>query len=1276
MRYGILGPLELSDDGRAIEIAGSKQRALLATLLLSANRVVSSDRLIDALWEEHAPETAAKALQVHVSQLRKLVGKHRLETRAPGYLLRVEPDALDLERFQRLHEAGELDEALSLWRGPPLAEFAYQGFAQAEIARLQELRLGCLEERIEQNLAQGQHGELVGELEGLVKEHPLREQLRCQLMLALYRAGRQAEALDSYQQARAALVEELGIEPGRSLRELHQAILNQDPALDLAVGERGDHMEQSAVALAAPAPEPVARDVRKTITAVFVEIAMTSAPVEGLDPEALRRVTGRAFGDVEVAVERHGGTIETVTGEALTAVFGLPMVHEDDALRAVRAAAEVRDALSILAAELAVERALELDFRIGISTGEVVTGVDAGPQLRTTGEPLKLSSRLGLAAKPSEILFDDGARRLLRDAVIAEPANGAWRLLRVADAFPGLARRLVSPMVGRDRERRRLHDAFEQAVGDRSCQLFTVLGLAGVGKSRLVQEFLDGIAGQALVARGRCLPYGEGITYWPLLEAVKEAVGLEDTDSPDEARAKLLKALGDEQGAEHIARRVAEMIGLAEVAAGAEEGFVAVRALFEALARVQPVVIVFDDIHWGEATFLDLAEHLADWVRDAPVLLVCLARPELHGVRPGWGGGKLNATVALLEPLSDEECAQLIENLVGRAELPGEVGTRIAEAAEGNPLFVEEMLSMLIDDGLLVREDGRWAATRDISAVRVPPTIQALLAARLDQLDGNERAVIERAAVAGKVFQAGAVAELASAALQPAVADSLGALVRKELIRPERAALGERTYRFRHLLIRDAAYESIPKEARAHLHERYGRWLERTASERAIEYEEVIGYHLEQSYRYLVELGPVDDTARAIACEAAERLGNAGRRAFTRSDAPAGANLISRAVALLPRDDPLRVELVPNVRVVQDMGGDMGWADRVLTEAVEAAATTGDRGLAAHALVQRGLLRLFTESEVTPEELLDAAERSIAVFEELRDELGLARAWRLTGQAHYLARRAGACADASERALEHVRRADDRFEEQEIVEWLLIALLLGPAPATDASRRCERLLMETADHPLLQAQILGSMASLAAMQGRMDEANELVARSGTIMTDLGEWIWIVSFWHASVLLWQSNPTAAEHELRPGYDALKKMGEKSHFSSIAHALSNAVYMQGRYDEAGQLTRECEEAARPNDVHSQVLWRSTRAKVLARTGELEAAEQLAREAVDFAATSDFYLAHADALMDLGAVFTLAGSSEAAAGAVREATRFYELKGNLLAAERGRSQLEELT
>ena len=637
---------------------------------------------------------------------------------------------------------------------------------------------------------------------------------------------------------------------------------------------------------------------------------------------------------------------------------------------------------------------------------------------------------------------------------------------------------------------------------------------------------------------------------------MKEAVGIDDTKSPERARRRLAEALEGEDASEAVTQRIAEVIGITEARSGAEESFTAVRTLFEGLARQRPLVLVFDDIHWGAATFLDLIEHLSDWSRGASILLICIARPELLDLRPGWGGGKLNATSALLEPLSAEQCSALIENLVGQAELAESVRDRIADTADGNPLFVEEMLSTLVDDGLLVDQKGRWTARGDISKIRVPPTIQALLAARLDRLGEDERAVIERGAVQGKVFFEDAVAALLPAPHRPAVADALRSLVRKELIRPDRPALGTSSYRFRHLLIRDAAYESIPKEARAKLHEHFGRWLDGKVSDRTTEYEEIVGYHLEQACLYRTELGAVDDTARVLAREAAERLGAAGRWAFIRSDAPAGLKLISRSIALLPPEDPLRVELIPNVRVIQGTSGDVAWADRVLTQAIETAATTGDRSLAAHALVQRALLRLFTEPDVTADELLDVAERTIHVFNELEDELGLTRGWRLKAQAHYLARQAGASAEAAEQALLHVRRTEDRFEEREIVEWLIIALFLGPAPAVEATERCERLLAEASGDRVLEVHALGALAFLVAMQGRLDEARGFITRGRRTMEDLGEWIWLFSLHVAFVALWERDPVTAERELRPSYEWLKRVGEKRHFNTIAQLLAEA------------------------------------------------------------------------------------------------------------------------
>ena len=544
MEFRILGPLEVISDGEVVELGGAKQRALLAALLLNANAVVSVDRLIDALWEDDPPENAQKALQVHVSGLRKLVGKNRIETRSPGYLLRVDEGELDVDRFGRLREEGRLDQALSLWRGPPLSEFAYQRFAQAEAARLEDHRLVCLEERLDQDLRAGRHAELTGELEALVAENPLRERLRGQLMLALYRAGRQADALDVYQDARRALVEELGIDPGRELREVHQQILNQDAGLDLAT-EATDLPEPVDAGPAPLARSTADRESRKLVTVVCVNVVTAAQEGGRLDPEALRRVVGRGFAEARTAIERHGGTVESVSSSTVTAIFGTPAVHEDDALRAVRAAADVASALSELVAELRSQH-VSVEARIGVSTGEVVAG---GP-LQPAGAPMTDAFGLAQRAADGRILLDEATLRIVRNAVVVQALDHGFELVDLA--ADGAATAVRAPMVGRARERARLQDAYGQAVGDPSCQLFTVLGPAGVGKSRLVQEFLDELDPVALVARGRCLSYGEGITYWPLLEAVKELVGLGDDASAEEVRTGSSPRLATRQAPRHL----------------------------------------------------------------------------------------------------------------------------------------------------------------------------------------------------------------------------------------------------------------------------------------------------------------------------------------------------------------------------------------------------------------------------------------------------------------------------------------------------------------------------------------------------------------------------------------------------------------------------------------------------------------------------------------------------------------------------------------------------
>jgi predicted ATPase len=573
------------------------------------------------------------------------------------------------------------------------------------------------------------------------------------------------------------------------------------------------------------------------------------------------------------------------------------------------------------------------------------------------------------------------------------------------------------------------------------------------------------------------------------------------------------------------------------------------------------------------------------------------------------------------------------------------------------------MLALLLEDG------------RPDRALQVPPTIQALLAARLDRLNDQQRTTIEAAAVEGKVFHQGSVAELVSGPVSTSLQGELMTLVRKELIRPERPVFaGQRAFRFRHLLIRDAAYEAIPKHARATLHERHAGWLERTAGERTLEFEEILGYHLEQAFRYHSELGPVDETAQELARRAGTRLGVAGRRALARGDTPAAINLSSRAASLLPARDPFRVHLVPSVRAVQGLGHRLEWAETVLSEAIEA----GDSRLQAHARVQMALLYLFTRSEVDVDELVDVATQAIDVFEELHDDLGLARAWRLLQQARYLGRQAAASADAADHALVHARRADDHLEEMEIMTWLGIALYMGATAVPQASSRVESFLAQVRGSRAVDALLLACLAPLKAMQGHFPEARELLDRARIVVDDLGylSQLAVVPF-HAGVTeLLAGDPSAAERELRAALKPLEEMGETSTYSSIVAALAQAVYAQGRYEEAEELTRISEQAARLNDIHAQVTWRSVRVKALARRGQLADAEILAQEALAFARASDFLNAHGDALCDHAEVLRTAGRQQEAVAAVKQAVRLYEEKGNVVSAERASALLADLS
>jgi tetratricopeptide (TPR) repeat protein len=835
-----------------------------------------------------------------------------------------------------------------------------------------------------------------------------------------------------------------------------------------------------------------------------------------------------------------------------------------------------------------------------------------------------------------------------------------------------------SPMIGRERQLSMLVQAFQAAVADRACHLFSVLGSAGVGKSRLIQEFLGGVAADGQALRGRCLSYGEGITFWPVVEMVKTAAGVTDELAAGEVRARLASVLGDDPDRTAVAERLAELLGVGESPASPAETFWAVRRLFETLARGRPLVAVFDDIHWAEPTLLDLIEHLADWTKDAPVVLVCSARPELVENRPGWGGGKFNATSILLEPLGTEECARLIDNLLGATQLPSEVKRRIVEAAEGTPLFVEEMLSMLIDDGLLRRDDGHWVPDGDLSKAEVPPTIHALLAARLDRLRLEERSVIECGSVEGKIFHRGALAELSPEPARAELEAHLMTLTRRELIRPDRSELaGEEAYRFRHQLIRDTAYEAISKERRAELHRRFADWLERAAGPMIQEYEEILGYHLEQAYRYRAQLGRTGKEDEDSARRAAGLLGGAGRRAFVRGDVPAAANLLQRALDLAPRGDPDRSEFSLWLGNALFHLAEYRRCEEVLTAAMAEASDRGDPGRAMLYRVELALARQQWNPEGFVEEAVQVSEAAQALFEEIEDDFGLARSWLLVGSRLNMLGHAEGIDQAMERAVDHARRAGDRLAERDALVRLASALYWGTVPAKQGSERLEQTLNETRGDRLLQARIQRPLAGFRGMQGRFDEARRLLDEAQAIFEELGIRLPMAtgSFMSGPIELWAGRPEAAGAVLRRSCDALEAMGDRSSFCSLAAFLAEALYVQGKDEEAWHYTEVADRTAGAEDLEAQSDWRSVRAKLLARRGDLAQAEALAREAVEIIERTGENDHKGDAYMDLAEVLRMADRPDEEADALRRALGWYEAKGNLVMAGNAQALLTEL-
>jgi predicted ATPase len=999
------------------------------------------------------------------------------------------------------------------------------------------------------------------------------------------------------------------------------------------------------------------RRARKTVTAVFADIAGSTELGGRLDPETVRHVMAQYFRTTRRVLERHGGTVEKFIGDAVMAVFGIPVVHEDDALRATRAAVEIAESLRMLNEELEHRWGVSLEIRIGVNTGEVVAGDPSGGQAFATGDAINLAARLQQAAEPGEILIGETTRRLLGDRVtVAEvapfPVKGksslisASRVLAVAADTQPLSTSVGYPFVGRKKDLRLLREAFERCVEERACRLVTVLGVPGIGKSRLVREALDEIRAAAGIVVGRCPPYGEGITYLPLLDIVRQLAPAGPAD---------LTALveGENEG-DLIADRIAGAVGFSATSAPTAETNWAVRKLFETLARHRPLVVVLDDLHWAEPTFLDLVEHLVGSARDVPLLVICLARPELLDARPTWQSPSDTATIVRLEPLAESEAAMMLERALRGRVIDVETGRRALEAAEGNPLFLEQLLAIQAEHG---------------EELDVPPTVQAVLAARIDRLPPAERTVVQRASVQGRVFSRRALAELVGERNLATLDETLGALERRELFQRNPRAFGEDDgLRFSHGLIRDAAYRFLPKETRSELHERLATWLEQAANQLVGELEEVVGYHLEQAYRYRTEVGRVGARERAIGAEAARRLDSSGRRALARSDLPAAIKLLERAETLLSRDDRARAELLPSLGAALTEAGRLSEADRVLEAAVGGARVNDDERLEAHAVLGQLFLRIQVDTEKAMTEAHAVGERLRVIFEENEDARGLCKLWRLRALVHWLEGQCLAADAAWGQAAEHARKAGDDRERAEILSWVASSTFVGPMPVEQGIRRCEAIREQVHDDRRSTAATLYSLAGLYAMIGRFDAARELLDSACRTLEDLGFVTLTSSFtqYEGLVEILAGDPARAEERLKFGLGRLEEMGEKAFVSSLAALLAEVLYQQERHEEAKRFVDRSEETAAPDDLAAQIAWRAVRAKILAAASRLEDAEALARRAVSLAEKTDRSNQHAAARVALGEVLHKRGRPEEAEAAVREALALYEAKGNIVAAE----------
>lgn len=977
-----------------------------------------------------------------------------------------------------------------------------------------------------------------------------------------------------------------------------------------------------------------AAQARRTVTVVFADLAGSTSLQERLDPESVRRLMDDFYGALAGAVDAHDGTVVKFTGDGLMAGFGIGTVDEDDAWRAVQTAAEMQARF----ADLGWNAPLAL--RVGVNTGEVI--VTEG-ELDVVGDAVNVAARLESAAAGGEVLVGEDTWRLTRqlarfDPVVPLQLRGkvdpvpAYRLIGL-----GAERDTAAPFVGRVDELARLRAGFDSAVTTRTARLATVVGSPGLGKSRLADE-LEARLGSAIALKARCSATTAS-TFAPILDALRTA-GVGEAELSEVASAPSPQA-----------------------------AFLTVRRALERLAGDHPVFLVMDDVHWAEPLLLDLVEHLVEWTRDAPLFVLALARPEIREVRPALveSGGRA-ADVVVLEGLPPDASAQLACDLLETDHLPALLVERILDASAGNPLYVREVVRMLVDDGVLRREGDSWRPTIEVDAIAVPPTVQSLLTARIERLPASERAVLERAAIAGREFFRGAVSDLLPTDARGGLDAVLERLRQKELIEPAGSYwVDEPVLRFHHVLLRDAAYRRLLKEVRADLHERYAAWLDSKAVDVA-DNDEVAGFHLEQAHQYRVELGIFDDHSALLGHRAADRLAGAGRRALDRDDLPAAAGLLGRALGRLPGDDPARADLLIDHCEALIATGALADGALALAELEQ---------LGAHSPRLRAWASCFAAQLTTLTDATQLHDAAAAVqdaateLNKLHDAAGAAKAHAV--HAAVLARlgRVGECESALDRALAAAREAGDSRRATAVLAGAPLAALWGPSPVARASGRCldvVRVLRITTGATTVEATSLRCQAVLESLRGRTDAARRMLGAARRSLEELGHRHGLLSteMFAGLVELSAGDAVAAENAFRAAHDGFVALGASADAAQAAALLGRAVLAQDRLAEAETVSLESERLGGA-DLKTAIAWRAVRAQALARHGRVDEALDLARAAVELAEPTDALLDQADAHLTLATVLRFARRHDDAALAAGRAVELYERKGATVLAER---------